>query len=117
MSSNSDGVLVDVRATLNSLWVCRVSILGVLAGWLLFYGAQQAQAVFFDLHPPDVSLRHWGAFYLVVFLFWMLPTQLCARIMLHTAQDQLEEGHSAWYGLLLAHLPWVLALACLASVA
>jgi len=88
----------------------------VLTGWLLFWGTRQAQAAFFDLHPPDLALYHWGAFYLAVFAFWMLPTQLSARVMLEAAECRLEEGASTWHGILIAHLPWVLALGCLASV-
>jgi hypothetical protein len=109
--------LTPVWATLNSLWVCRVSVLGVLAGWLLFYAAEQAQAAFFDLHTLGVGIRHWGVFYLAVFLFWMLPTQLSARVMLHAGKDRYDGGAPTWYGILITHLPWVLALACLASVA
>ena len=117
MSSNSIGPLSGLRATLVGLWICRISVLSVLAGWLLFYGAEQAQAIFFDLHTPEVAVRHWAMFYASVFLYWMLPTQLAARVMLHAGEDRFEEGHSTWYAILIAHLPWVLALACLASVA
>src|SRR5262249_29858766 len=98
MTSNSSDRLTGLSATLYSFWICRVSVLSVLAGWLLFCGARQAQAVFFDLHPPQIALRHWGVFYLAVFAFWMLPTQLSARVMLLAAEDRFEEGHSSWYG-------------------
>ena len=72
----STGFWAALRATLGGFWFCRVSILGVLTGWLLFFAAPQAQAVFFDLHTWQVGWWHWAAFYGAVFLFWMLPTQL-----------------------------------------
>jgi hypothetical protein len=117
MQRRSRGVLAVLRATLNSFWVCRVSIVSCLAGLLLFYGAPQAQAVFFDLHTWESGLWHWATFYASVFLFWMLPTQLGARIMLLSAEDRFQEGHTSWYAILVVHLPWFLALTCLASVA
>ena len=115
MTSSSSGRL-KLSATLYSFWVCRVSVLSVLTGWLLFWGTRQAQAVFFDLHAPHLALYHWGAFYVAVFVFWMLPTQLSARVMLQAAEGRFQEGYSTWYGILIAHLPWVLALGCLVSV-
>ena len=117
MSASSAGPLAPLRAVLDSFWICRVSILSVLAGWLLLYGAPQTQALFFDMHTPDVGLRHWTGFYLAVLLFWMLPTQLSARVMLHAGADRFQEGHSGTYSKILVHLPWVLALTCLVGIA
>jgi len=105
-----------LRAFCYSLWICRVSVLSVLVGFLLFSLADQAQAVFLDLHTPEIALRHWPAFYLSVLLFWMLPVQLGARVMLHAGQDRVEEEDARWYGFFLVHLPWVLALFCLVGV-
>src|SRR5262245_25134991 len=117
MATNSGGALGALRATLNSLWLCRVSVLSVAAGLLLFIYAPQAQAVFCDLPTWAVGLRRWAAFYAFVFLFWMLPTQLSARVMLQVGEDRLPEGHDAAYAWLMTHLPWLLGLVCLMSVA
>jgi len=117
MPASSASPLAPIRAVLDSLWICRVSLLSVLAGWLLLWGAPQVQALFLDMHTFDVGLRHWAGFYTAVLLFWMLPTQLSARVMLHAGEDRFEEGHSKWYAILIVHLPWVLALACLVGVA
>jgi len=117
MAASSVGPLASLRAVLDSFWICRVSIFSVLSGWLLLYGAPQAQSLFIDLHTYEVGLRHWGAFYLAVFLFWMLPTQLSARVMLHAGADRFEEGHTSLYTRLIAHLPWILALVCLVGIA
>src|SRR5882672_7871273 len=116
MAAISAGPLAPLRAILDSFWVCRVSIFSVLAGWLLLWGAPQAQSLFLDLHTYEVGLRHWAGFYFAVLLFWMLPTQLSARVMLHAGEDRFEEGHTRWYGILIVHLPWLLALACLVGV-
>jgi hypothetical protein len=105
-----------LRALCYSLWICRVSVLSVLVGLLLFSLADQAQAVFLDLHTPEIALRHWPAFYLSVLLFWMLPVQLGARVMLHAGQNRVEEEDARWYGYFMVHLPWVLALFCLVGV-
>ena len=117
MVANPAGRLAPLRAVLDSFWICRVSIFSVLSGWLLLYGAPQTQALFLDMHTPEVGLRHWAGFYLAVLLFWMLPTQLSARVMLHAGADRFEEGHTASYTRLLVHLPWLLALACLVGIA
>lgn len=117
MAASSATPLAQLRAVLDSFWICRVSIFSVLSGWFLLYGAPQAQSLFLDLHTPEVGLRHWGGFYLAVFLFWMLPTQLSARVMLHAGADRFEEGRTTLYTRLIAHLPWILALACLVGIA
>ena len=72
--------------------------------------------MFLDLHTRDVALLHWAAFYLSLLLFWMLPVQLSARVMLQAGQDRIEEEDARSYGYLMVHLPWVLALVCLVSV-
>ena len=113
----STGFWAALRATLSGFWFCRVSMLSVLTGWLLFFAAPQAQAVFFDLHTWHVGLWHWAAFYGAVFLFWMLPTQLSTRVMLHAGEGRMPEGNTTWYAILMVHLPWLLALACLVGVA
>ena len=105
-----------LRALCYSIWVCRVSVLSVLVGLLLFSLADQAQAVFLDLHTREIALQHWPAFYLSLLLFWMLPVQLGARVMLHAGQDRVEDEDARWYGYLMVHLPWVLALFCLVAV-
>jgi hypothetical protein len=117
MAASSATPLAKLRALLDSFWICRVSVFSVLSGWFLLYGAPQAQSLFLDLHTPGVGLRHWGGFYLAVFVFWMLPTQLSARIMLHAGADRFEEGRTTLYTRLIAHLPWILALACLVGIA
>ena len=109
--------LAALRATLDSLWICRVSLLSLAAGWGLLCAAPQMQALFFDLYSHELGRIHWAGFYLALFLFWMLPTQLSARVMLHAGKDRFEDDRSAWYATLIAHLPWVLALACLTGVA
>src|SRR5262245_50956982 len=105
-----------LRALCYSIWVCRVSVLSVLVGLLLFSFADPAEAVFLDLHTPEIALWHWPEFYLSVLLFWMLPVQLGARVMLHAGQDRVDEEDTRWYGYLMVHLPWVLALLCLVGV-
>jgi hypothetical protein len=105
-----------LRAFCYSVWVCRVSVLSVVVGLLLFCLADQAQAVFLDLHTREIALRHWPAFYLSLLLFWMLPVQLGARVMLHAGQDRVEDEDARWYNYLMVHLPWVLALFCLLAV-
>src|SRR5262245_56025930 len=105
-----------LRAFCYSAWVCRVSVPSVAAGFLLFFFAPQAQAVFLDLHVREIAILHWAAFYLSLLLFWMLPVQLSARVMLQAGQDRVEEEDAQWYGYLMVHLPWVLALVCLVSV-
>src|SRR5215475_2435854 len=105
-----------LRAFCYGAWVCRVSVLSVVAGFLLFFLAPQAQAVFLDLRTRDVALLHWAAFYLSLLLFWMLPVQLSARVMLQAGEDRVEDEDARWYGYLTVHLPWVLALLCLVSV-
>ncbi len=110
-------VWAALRALCYSLWVCRVSVLSVLGGFLLFLLASQAQAVFLDLHTPNVALWHWLAFYASLLLFWMLPVQLGARVMLHAGQDRVEEEDARWFAYLMVHVPWVLALLCLVGVA
>jgi hypothetical protein len=117
MAANSAGPLAPLRALLDSFWICRVSIFSVLSGWFLLYGAPQAQSLFFDLQTSEVGLRHWLGFYLAVFLFWMLPTQLSSRVMLHAGADRFDVGRTAVYEKLTIHLPWVLALACLVGIA
>jgi hypothetical protein len=106
-----------LRALCYSIWVCRVSVLSVAGGLLLFLLVSQAQAVFLDLHTPEVALQHWLAFYLSLLLFWMLPVQLSARVMLHAGRDRVQQEDARWYGYLMVHLPWVLALFCLVGVA
>jgi hypothetical protein len=106
-----------LRALFYGLWVCRVSFLSVIAGFALFLLVPEAQAVFLDLHARVIGLWHWFAFYGSVFLFWMLPVQLSARVMLQEGRDRVVEEDARWYAYLLVHLPWVLALACLAAVA
>jgi hypothetical protein len=91
-------------------------VLSVVGGFLLFFLAPQAQAVFLDLHTPTVALLHWAAFYLSLLLFWMLPVQLSSRVMLQAGQDRIEEEDARSYGYFMVHLPWVLALVCLVSV-
>src|SRR5690349_22404056 len=117
MAASSGGPLALVRAALDGLWYCRVSLLSVVAGWLILYAAPQAQSLFLDLQTYEVGLRHWGGFYLAVFLFWMLPTQLSARVMLHAGETRIDPADARWYGVLLIHLPWLLALVCLLGVA
>jgi len=88
----------------------------VVGGFLLFFLAPQAQAVFLDLHTRDFVLLHWVAFYLSLLVFWMLPVQLSARVMLQAGQDRVEEEDARWYGYFIVHLPWVLTLLCLIGV-
>src|SRR5262245_31223292 len=106
-----------LRATSYSFWICRVSVLSLLLGWMLFYAAPQAQALFLDLYAPGIAFWHWLAFYVSILLFWMLPVQLTARVMLHVGQDRVQQRDLGWYAFLVVHLPWLLALFCLLSVA
>jgi hypothetical protein len=106
-----------LRALFYSLWVCRVSFLSVIGGLALFLLVPEAQTVFLDLYTRLIGLWHWLAFYVSVLVFWMLPVQLSARVMLHAGRYRVPEEDGRWYAYLLVHLPWVLALACLAAVA
>src|SRR5262245_8194896 len=110
-------VKAALRAFCYSVWVCRVSVLSVLVGFALFSVAPQAQAVFLVLHPQEVALWHWLAFYGSLLLFWMLPVQLGARVMMHAGQDRIHADDAGWFAYLMVHLPWVLALFCLVNVA
>lgn len=114
--ATSGGPVTWVRAILISFWLCRVSVLSVAGGIAILALAPQAQSVFFDLHTYEVGIRHWAVFYASVFLFWMLPTQLSTRVMLHAGEERIPEGHDAPYDFLVVHLPWIGALACLAGV-
>jgi hypothetical protein len=55
MAASSVGPFAPLRALLDSFWICRVSIFSVLPGWLIVYGAPQAQPLFLDMHTPEVG--------------------------------------------------------------
>ncbi len=76
MAANSVGPLAPLRALLDSFWICRVSIFSVLSGWLILYGAPQAQSSSLDMHTFEAGLRQRTDFFVAAFLFWMLPTRL-----------------------------------------
>ena len=79
MAANSVGPLAPLGALIDSFGICRASIFHVLSGWLILYGAPQAQSLFLDRHTPEVGLWHWMGFSGAEFLFWILPTRLSTR--------------------------------------
>ena len=64
------------------LWACRVSVLSLLFGWAILTQVPQAQDLFLELATTETGRSRWVAFYLVVFVFWMLPIYLSAKVML-----------------------------------
>jgi hypothetical protein len=76
MAANSVGPPMPLRALPDSFWICRVSICSMLSGLLILNGAPQAKSSSLDMPTFEVGLRQRTGFFVAVFLFWMLPTQL-----------------------------------------
>jgi hypothetical protein len=76
MAANSVGPPRPLRALPDSFRICRVSIFSVLSGWLPPYGAPQARSSSLDMPIFEVGLRKRTGFFVAVFAFWTLPTQL-----------------------------------------
>ena len=116
MAASSAGPLAPLRAVLDSFWICRVSIFSVLSGWLLLYAAPQAQALFFDLHTR--CGRHAALGGLLPRGAPVLDAADPAQRPRHAARraGPLRGGSHRWYGILIVHLPWMLALACLVGI-
>ncbi|HEX2727738.1 MAG TPA: hypothetical protein VHN20_18090 [Beijerinckiaceae bacterium] len=64
---------------LHVLWACRVSVVSVLAGYLLMANVPQAQDVFAD---TSVGAAFWLLFFVLAFFIWALPVHYAARRML-----------------------------------
>jgi hypothetical protein len=97
--------------------MCRVSVLSLGAGLFAFWQLRQTHALFLDLHATrTIAVAHWATFYAAVLVFWMLPVQLGARVMLNAAKHRIPGNDTGWYRLLDAHLPWVLGLFCMVAV-
>jgi hypothetical protein len=80
---------------LRALWVlrilvaCRVSVLSVLAGTLLFLGSTQARDLFADVTFGALpgGLECWGLwllFFVYLVLIWAFPAHYAARLMLYS---------------------------------
>jgi hypothetical protein len=73
------GVWDYVLRWLHVLWACRVSVVSVLAGYLLMAKVPQAQDVFAD---TSVGAAFWLLFFVFAFFIWALPVHYAARRML-----------------------------------
>ena len=92
-------------------------MLSLGAGFFAFWQLRQTHALFLDLHATSaIAVAHWATFYVAVLLFWMLPVQVGARVMLNAAKHRIPGNDTRWYRLLDAQLPWVLGLLCMVAV-
>lgn len=73
----------EVRNWLRVLWVCRVSVVSVLAGLFLLGAVVQAQDVFAETSRSLLrALGYWGLFLAFLFLGWAFPVHFAARWIL-----------------------------------
>src|SRR5450432_3473242 len=73
----------EFRIIFRALWVARVSVAVVAFAFILFALVPQVQDLFIEIEPTGSQvLAHWGAFYIVAIMFWVLPIYLGARVTL-----------------------------------
>lgn len=76
-------VWTDIRLLYRGFMIAGASTVSVLIGFLLFFGAPQAQDLFLEV-KADVftALTFWALFYLSVMLMWALPVYVSSRWIL-----------------------------------
>lgn len=105
------------RTILQGMWACRVSLLSVAAGVYVLWNVPQAHDLFVELPTGDFGRIHWALFYASVLVFWVLPVHLSARLMLETHAVANAAVFVSRGSRVVAALPWLLSLSCLAAVA
>lgn len=110
------------------LWICRVSVISVIAGLLLFGLSDQARDTFLEIRgslstdPSNVIL--WAIFFALVVIVWALPVHFAARrdleldpIFRPEQWAVLSERQRCWRNWLAMWVPRALAVTCLLSIA
>lgn len=99
-----------LHCTARALWACRVSLFSLTLGYVLLVYVPQAQDLFLDIHAEGVGRWHWSVFFAFLVVFWVLPLQLAAVVMLAAAEPRLPCAGTRYFARLRAALPVGLGL-------
>ena len=109
------------------LWITRVSLVSVVAGFILLLAVPQARDTFLEVRGESaLSLENvlfWGFFFLSILIFWALPVHYCAKRNINldpiktVPQGELDPARSSRFDRVAILVPQILAAACLLAVA